>query len=210
MASNDGKSLVMRLGTPGEPGNDDKHFNRPTDIAWLPDGTFFISDGYVNTRVVKFDKDGKFIKTWGSKGTGPGQFNLVHSIDIDKNRRLYVADRDNSRIQVFDEEGKFLDQWPNILQPYHIMITADQYAWVVDGTTNRFFKYDLNGKLLYAWGVYGYFPGGLWGPHQFSVDSDGNVYVAEAWSGRSQKFKPKPGADRSKLIAPPVPLMTRR
>ena len=65
-------------------------------------------------------------------------------------------------------------------------------------------KYDLNGKMLYAWGVYGYFPGGMWGPHQFSVDSDGNVYVAEAWSGRSQKFIPKPGADRSKLISAPI------
>ena len=94
----------------------------------------------MNTRVVKFDKDGKFLKAWGTKGSGPGQFNLVHSIDIDKNRRLYVADRDNSRIQIFDRNGNFLDQWPNILQPYHIMISADQYAWVVDGTTNRIFQ----------------------------------------------------------------------
>ena len=69
------------------------------------------------------------------------------------------------------------------------------------------FKYDLSGKMLYAWGIYGYFPGGLWGPHQFSVDTDGNVYVAESWSGGSQKFRPKPGADRSKLISAPVPLM---
>src|SRR5688572_20866763 len=206
--TNDGKKLVLKLGETGVPGNDEKHFARPTDIAWLPDGTFFISDGYINTRVVKFDKSGKFVKAWGSKGNGAGQFNLVHGIDIDRNRRIYVADRGNSRIQIFDEEGKFLDMWPNIRSPYHIMITADQFAWVLDGTTNRFFKSDLNGKLLYAWGVYGYFPGGLWGPHQFSVDTVGNVYVAESWSGRSQKLKPKPSADKSKLISAPLQLTT--
>ncbi len=202
--TNDGKDLVMSLGEPGVAGNDEKHFARPTDIAWLPDGTFFVSDGYVNTRIVKFDKNGKFLMAWGTKGTGPGQFNLPHSIDIDRNRRIYVADRNNSRIQVFDENGKYLDQWPDIRSPMHIMITRDDRAWVVDSATNKFLEYDLNGKLLNSWGTYGFFPGGLWGPHQFSVDTDGNVYVAESFSGRMQKFRPKQGADRSKLIDEPV------
>jgi len=74
---------------------------------------------------------------------------------------------------------------------------------VTDGESNRFFKYDMNGKFLYAFGYYGFFPGGLYGLHQFSVDTDGNVYVAEVFSGRAQKFTPKLGADRSKLITPP-------
>ena len=203
--------VLLTLGKMGVAGDGQDTFNQPSDVITAPNGDIFVGDGHggnTNARIVKFDKNGKFIKAWGSKGNGPGQFNLVHGIDIDRNRRIYVADRANSRIQVFDEEGKFLDMWPNIRAPYHIMITADQFAWVLDGTTNRFFKYDLNGKLLSAWGVYGYFPGGLWGPHQFSVDSDGNVYVAESWSGRSQKFSPKPGADRSKLINAPVPLMS--
>ena len=177
--------------------------------AWLPDGTFFVSDGYVNTRVVKFDKNGKYLMSWGTKGKGPGQFDLPHSIDIDRNRRVYVADRSNSRIQVFDENGKFLDQWPNIRSPYHIMITADQYLWVADGVSNKFLKYDLNGKPLYSWGTYGTFPGALWGVHQFSVDSDENLYAAETFGGRTQKYHAKTGADRSKLIGAPVPLMAK-
>jgi hypothetical protein len=207
--TNDGKQLVMTLGEAGVAGDDEKHFGRPTDIAWLPDGAFFISDGYVNTRVVKFDKNGTFLMTWGTKGNGPGQFDLPHSIDVDRNRRVYVADRSNSRIQVFDENGKYLDQWPSIRQPYHIMITADQHLWVADGVTNKFLKYDLNGKLLYSWGTYGTFPGALWGVHQFSVDSEGNLYAAETFGGRTQKFRPKPGTDSAKLIGQPMPLMSR-
>jgi peptidylamidoglycolate lyase len=135
------------MGEPGVPGNDEKHFARPTDIAWLPDGTFFVTDGYMNTRVIKFDRNAKFLMTWGTKGEGPGQFNLPHSVDIDRNRRVYVADRANSRIQVFDEDGKYLDQWPNIRQPFHIMITTDQHLWASDGGTNKMLEYDLDGKL---------------------------------------------------------------
>ena len=208
--TNDGKQLVLTLGEAGKPGNDDKHFARPTDVAWLPDGTFFISDGYINTRVVKFDKDGKYLMTWGTPGTGPGQFNLPHAIDIDKNRRIYVSDRSNSRIQVFDENGKHLDTWPNIRSAYVFWVSNDQHLWVADGVTNKFLKYDLNGKLLYSWGTYGTFPGAFWGVHQFSVDSDGNLYAAETFGGRTQKYRPKPGADRAKLIGPPIPLMPKR
>jgi peptidylamidoglycolate lyase len=207
--TNDGKRLVMTLGEAGVQGNDDKHFARPTDIAWLPDGTFFISDGYINTRVVKFDKDGKYLMTWGTPGTGPGQFNLPHAIDIDRNRRIYVSDRSNSRIQVFDENGKHLDTWPNVRSAYVFWVSADQHLWVADGVTNKFLKYDLNGKLLYSWGTYGTFPGAFWGVHGFSVDSEGNLYAAETFGGRTQKYRPKPGADRAKLIGTPPPLMPK-
>ena len=208
--TNDGKSLVMTLGEAGVPGNDTTHFARPTDIAFLPDGTFFVTDGYVNTRVVKFDKPGHVLMTWGTPGKGPGQFNLPHAIAIDRQRRVYVADRLNSRIQVFDENGKYLDEWPNIRRPIDLLITADQHLWVADLDTNKILQYDLNGKLLSSWGTYGTFPGAFWGIHQFSVDPDGNLYVAETWGGRTQKFTPKPGAPRSLLVGAPVPLMTRR
>ena len=204
--TNDGKKLVMTLGEAGVPGNDEKHFGDPTGIAWLPDGTFFVSDGYVNTRIVKFDKNGKFLMAWGTKGEAPGQFNTPHSIAIDKNRRIYVSDRSNGRIQVFDENGKFLDQWPDI-HAYYIEISPDQHLWASDGTTNKFLKYDLNGKLLYSWGTFGTFPGAFWGIHQFSTDSAGNLYAAEPFGGRTQKFRPKPGAESSKLIGLPQPLM---
>jgi peptidylamidoglycolate lyase len=203
--TNDGKKIVMQLGEFRVPGDDESHFARPTDIAWLPDGTFFVTDGYTNTRVVKFDKDGKFLMTWGQKGnapneTRPGYMNTVHGIAIDNDRRVYIADRANSRVQVFDENGKFLDVWPNIRRPYYILMSADQHLWVSDGRTQKFTKFDLNGKLLYSWGTFGAFPGGFWGVHQFSVDSEGNLYTADVHIGRPQKFRPKPGADPAKLV----------
>jgi hypothetical protein len=213
--TNDGKKLVMQLGEFGVPGNDDKHFARPTDIAWLPDGTFFVSDGYVNTRVVKFDKDGKYLMTWGEKGTPPNEtrpnyMNTVHSIAIDKERRVYVADRANSRIQIFDENGKFLDLWPKIRRPYYILMAADQHLWVSDGITQKFTKFDLKGKLLSSWGTFGAFPGGFWGVHQFHVDSDGNLYTADVHVGRAQKFRPRAGVDPSLLVGQPVRQMSAR
>ena len=139
--SHDGKQLVMTLGEAGVAGNDEKHFGRPTDIAWLPDGTFYISDGYTNTRVMKFDKDGKFLMQWGTPGTGNSQFNTVHAVDIDRNRRVYISDRGNGRIQIFDENGKYLDQFGGLRQPQHVMITADGNSHH-RGTT-QFVKYYL-------------------------------------------------------------------
>ncbi len=109
----DGK-LVQSWGTKGQRGRDGgKLFDRPTDIAWLPDGTFFISDGYGGTRVAKFDKDGKFLMDWGTaakdpQNPGPNEFDTVHSIQISNDRRLFVVDRGHRRFQVFDENGKFL------------------------------------------------------------------------------------------------------
>jgi len=207
--TNDGKQLVLTLGEAGVPGNDEKHFGRPTDIAFLPDGTFFVTDGYINTRVVKFDKTGKYLMTWGTPGNGPGQFNLPHSIDIDRDRRLYVADRQNSRVQIFDENGKFLDQWPGIRRPIHILISENQRVWVADLDTNKLLQYDTNGRLLSSWGTWGTFPGAFWGIHQFAVDSQGNLYVAETYGGRTQKFTPKPGAAKAQLIGPSVALKGR-
>ncbi len=203
--TNDGKKLVMTLGEFKVEGNDEKHFGRPTDIGWLPDGTFFVTDGYTNTRVVKFDKNGKYVTAWGQKGnepneTRPSYMNTVHAIAIDKNRRIYISDRANSRVQVFDENGKFLDVWPNVRRPYSFHMSNDQHLWVADGITQKFTKFDLNGKLLYSWGTFGAFPGGFWGVHQFHVDSDGSLYTADVHVGRPQKFRPKPGAPAANLI----------
>jgi hypothetical protein len=130
--------------------------------------------------------------------------NTVHAIAIDKNRRIYISDRSNSRIQVFDENGKFLDVWPNVRRPYAFLMSADQHLWVSDGTTQKFLKFDLTGKLLFTWGTFGQFPGGFWGVHQFSVDSEGSLYTADVHVGRAQKFRPKPGATKSQLIGPPI------
>jgi peptidylamidoglycolate lyase len=197
----------MTLGEFKVPGNDEKHFGRPTDIAWLPDGTFFVSDGYVNTRVVKFDRDGKFLMAWGQPSgdargsdTRPGYFNTVHGIAIDDQRRVYVDDRGNNRIQIFDENGKYIEEWRDILNPYYIYMSDDQHLWVSGGTTQKILKYDLTGKLLYSWGSFGTWPGGFWGVHQFSVDSENNFYTADVHIGRLQKFRPKPGANPLQLV----------
>jgi hypothetical protein len=203
----DGK-LVMTLGTKGQRGRDaGKLFDRPTDIDWLPDGTFFISDGYGGKRVAKFDRNGKFLMDWGAapkdpKNPGPNEWNTVHSIAISKDRRVFVVDRGHRRMQIFDENGKFLDMFTTGVRssPYFHMITADQTLWVSDGGTQRILKYDLKGNYLYGWGGPGGHPGGFEGPHQFSVDQEGNLYVAEVFNGRVQKFRPKQGADKNKLI----------
>lgn len=210
--SNDGKQLLQTIGTPGERGADKTHFSRQTDIAWLPDGTFFITDGYTGTRVVKFDKHGNYLMEWGKKGIPPNEkrpnyFNTVHGIAIDDQRRLYIVDRSNRRIQIFDENGTFLDQWylGDIGATYDILITADQHLWLSDGHENyKIYKYDLNGRMLYHWGGFGIFPGQLWGVHQMSVDQEGNLYVAEVWAGRAQKFRPRQGANPAQLIGKPA------
>jgi hypothetical protein len=204
----DGKQLVQTIGTPRMPGNDETHFARPTDIAFLPDGTMFISDGYINTRVVKVDRNGKYITSWGMKGTPPNEtrpyyMNTVHAIVIDKQRRLYVSDRANHRVQVFDENGKFLDAWPNVPLPYSFLMSDDQHLWSASGQTQKFTKYDLTGRLLSSWGTFGAFPGGFWGVHQFSVDTEGNLYTADVHVGRPQKFRPKPGVNPASLIGRP-------
>jgi DNA-binding beta-propeller fold protein YncE len=215
--SHDGKQLVMTLGEKGVPGNDDKHFGQPQDIAWLPDGSFFIADGTGNSRVAKFDKDGKFLMAWGKKGNGTGDFNTVHAVATDRQHHVYVADRGNHRIQVFDENGKYLSQWPDILFPDSILVTANQDVWVADGGNGytpaelaqhtRFLKFTTSGRLMSWWGAYGSEPGTFWEPHAISVDPQGNFYVADSYEGRTQKFRPKPHADKSLLVGTPDPLM---
>jgi hypothetical protein len=113
-----------------------------------------------------------------------------------------VSDRANNRIQVFDENGKYLDQFPRITQPYHIRISDDQFLWAFSGPLDKLMKYDLNGHLLYAWGTHGTTPGLFWAVHEFSVDSDGNFYTAEVFGGRSQKFRPREGADPAHAFKP--------
>jgi hypothetical protein len=198
--SNDGKKLLQTIGTPDEHGEDDKHFHRPTFLTWLPDSTMFVADGYNGTRVVKFDKNGKFLMAWGEKSIEPnekrpGYFNVVHGIASDPvTRRIYVVDRGNMRMQVFDENGKFIDQWPFLngirSSVNFVYIGADRAVWIFDDPTSKIVKYDLAGNYLYSWGALGDFPGGLFNIHGASVDQEGNLYVAEVANGRVQKFTP--------------------
>ena len=208
MTGNTGRpSFIQKTGPPSET------FGRQTDIAWLPDGTFFVTDGYEETRVVKFDKDGKFLMAWGERGEvggkekRPNYFNTVHGIAIDNQRRLYINDRSNRRIQIFDENGKYLSEWKIAVSPsslHFVVIGADRTLATFDRNTHKMLKYDLDGHLLYAWGTIGDFPGTLWGVHGMATDQEGNLYVAEVDSGRFQKFKPRPGANPATLIGKPI------
>jgi len=201
----DGKTLLRTIGEKGVTAADDRHFGRPAEIAWLPDGTFFVADGYQNRRVVKFDKNGHFVTAWGTEGKGPGQFGgIVHCVAVDRNRRVYVTDAGNHRIQVFDENGRFLDQWEGLTSPNHIVIPQDQAVWVSDLQTNRILKFDTSGRLLTYWGVAGTTEGTFQGPHDFHVDPDGNLYINQALGHRIDKYTPKANADRSRLIGPPM------
>src|SRR6202161_1299595 len=136
--NSDGK-LLMTLGKKGVKGDNtsEDSFNGMADLAVAKSGDISIADGEgPNTRVVKFSKDGKFIKWWGGKGTDPGQFNTPHSIAIDAKGRVYVADRSNNRIQIFDQAGKFLNQWTNFGTPWGLFIRGE-FIYVVDGTANN-------------------------------------------------------------------------
>lgn len=204
--SNDGKKQLLTLGTWNEAGTDEKHFGRPQDVAFLPDGSILVADGIDNSRVVKFDRTGKFLLAWGTKGKADGQFDVVHAVATDKRNRVYVADRSNDRVQVFDAMGKHLATWPNLNFPNHIIVTENQEVWVADNQPVRIVKFDTDGNRLYSWDADGRGPGEFAELHEFGIDAHGNWYGADNILGRSQKFVPKPGADRAKLMSPPAPL----
>ena len=204
--------LVLTHGEQLVPGRGPNNFSRPTDIAWLPDGTYFISDGYVGTRVAKFDANDNFIMDWGQApadpaNPGPNEFNTVHAITISADRLIYVSDRAHARIQVFDENGNFQFLFPTGQRgeslPYAIEILQDpsgeEFLWVADGSSNRMLKFDLNGNYLYGWGTPGDDYGHFNGPHSITTDQDGNLYISEVFAGRVQKFVPRPGADPAKI-----------
>lgn len=116
--------LLITLGVPKEKGSDETHLDGPTDIAIAANGDLFVTDGYGNNRIVHFDKAGRFIKTWGKLGVGPGELSQPHSIVVDSKGRLYVAERNNCRIQMFDQNGKSLGQWRNLVNPWGLCMLS--------------------------------------------------------------------------------------
>jgi sugar lactone lactonase YvrE len=198
--TNDGKKLLVTIGEAKVRGSGADHLASPSDIAFMKNGDVLITDPG-NSRVARFTRDGKFVSQFGAAGKGPGQFGgNLHGISVDAKERIYVADRGNSRIQVFDKEGKFVDAWPGVRFPCFVGVDKDQAVWVADALTNKILKFDTSGRLLYSWGTFGGEPGQMWGPHHLSTDEQGNLYVTEVWGGRVQKFTPKKGADKSKLV----------
>lgn len=196
--SHNGK-LLLTVGEREVSGMDSTHFDQPTDVAVSPSGVFYVSDGYGNSRVVKFSAEGKFLLAWGEKGDAPGQFFLPHGITLDSQERVYVADRSNARIQVFDSQGKFLKQWKTegLGRPWGLEVADDGFLYVINGgdMTNKptdfaeILRMDLKGSIVERWGSFGAKPGQFsWG-HDVAVGEDGSVYTVEVrYNLRPQKF----------------------
>jgi DNA-binding beta-propeller fold protein YncE len=172
--------LLMTLGIKGKSGADDKTFFKPTDIAFARNGDFFVSDGYGNSRVVKFSKDGKYLTAWGHRGNGPGEFRLPHSIAVDSKDQVYVSDRENNRIQIFDSNGKFLKQWTHLGAAQNIFITPDDQLWMI---THRdwveILDYDtLAGRIMHVDLATGRILGAMESPgHWIDVAKNGDIYI---------------------------------
>ena len=191
--------LLMTLGERGIPGEDAEHFNMPTDVAVAPDGSFYVSDGYGNSRVIKFSPDGDYITSWGSYGTAPGQFDVPHNIALNSQGRVYVADRGNARLQIFDEAGQFLTEWQDksLGRPWAVRISATGNVFIIDGGDQsefwpdraRILKLDSDGQILASFGSYGEAPGQFIWPHTIALGPTEELYIGEVSTGmRIQKF----------------------
>lgn len=183
--SSEGK-LLLALGT-GQPGTGDDQFDRPTDIAFGSNGHFYVSDGYGNSRVVKFNKDGKRIGSWGVRGKKEGEFHLPHALLVDRSGNVLVGDRENNRVQVFDAEAKFVKAW-NGFAPYGLAFDSAARVWVADARAHQVLELDADGKVVRRMGEKGTEPGQFMTPHMLEFDAVGNLYVAEVDGRRLQKF----------------------
>ena len=193
----DGK-VLLTIGTPNKPAPkwSGTPFNRPTHVALAADGSLYITDGYGNTRVHRFTADGRHLGSWGEPGTDPGQFNLPHNVGVDRQGRVYVADRENFRVQIFDGGGRFVGQWNNLYRPCGLYVDrqGDQdriyvgelcsSIGVSEGIQNlgaRLSIFAPSGERIARIGapLPGSGPGEFVAPHTVAVDSRGDVYVGE-------------------------------
>jgi DNA-binding beta-propeller fold protein YncE len=163
-------------------------FYQPTDVTWGADGSIFVSDGYGNSRIAKFDKDGNLVKHWGERGTGPGDFNTPHSIVSDAQGNLYVADRGNSRIQVFDSDGNFKQEFRIGGPPWSICITPGPNQVMFVGSVGHVYKVGLDGKVLGVMGKFGRVPGMFDWVHGIACPDEHTVYAAEELSWRLDRL----------------------
>src|SRR5713101_5652003 len=215
-ASDEGTEPLKHVKPPLPPV--DGMFRQVTDVAWDTAGNTYISDGYVNSRIAKIDKDGNWLKSWGEPGVQPGQFSTPHSIAVDAHDNIYVADRGNRRIQVFDTDGKFLRQFtidvpvdPNARPaignkptattgtmappaPWAICITPapHQFLYSSDGFPGRIYKLSLDGKVLGVFGKSGKQLGQFGWIHEIACPSENELYAAEVLNWRVQKLVLEP------------------
>ena len=193
--------VLLTLGTKGKAGEwneaaGSRLFNEPNDIVIAPNGDLFITQGHTpgpgrgDPRVLKFDKNGKFIKTWGGKGTEPGKFDVAHGIAIDAKGLLWVTDRENQRIQIFDQDGKYIREVKYAGLPCSLEI-GSQNIYMVNGFAGQVLKMDLDGKVLAATGKPGKGVGEFGEAHFIAVSPKGEIYVADSVNRAVQKFVKK-------------------
>jgi sugar lactone lactonase YvrE len=189
--------VLMTLGTPGVAGNDEHHFNAPSDVAVAANGDIFVADGHggdTNARIVKFAKDGKFITAWGRKGTATGEFQTPHGLAMDQAGRLYVADRENDRLQIFDQDGKFIAEWKQFGRPSGVFIDRNDMIYVADSQSgekyNKAFKQGIrigsvkDGKVTAFINIAGISQM----PEGVAADAEGNIYGGFTANQTVKKF----------------------
>lgn len=188
----DGK-LIRTIGNKLEPSEtyNGLPFNMPTGLTISSKGDIFISDGYGNKRVHKFNSKGELIKSWGTFGDKPGEFAIVHNLEFDSNDKLYVCDRENNRIQIFDDEGNYIEEWNDLFMPGDLWI-KDDIVYVCEQTEQGGVSiWTTEGELITRWhGDRGDGKGTILSGHGICVDSEGSIYVAElSPAERVQKFQ---------------------
>jgi len=185
----------------GGQGTQGDSFNRPTDIAWDAEGNMFVSDAYSNARIVKLDKTGRFIKSWGMRGSDPGQFDMPMSVAVDAQGNVYVADLGNKRIQIFDNDGNFKTQYTNVGAPFAMCITHGPHQYIYSSNSNysgdlqggEIYKLELGGTVAGKFGLAGKGPKQFGAVHALDCQSENVIYAGEVVNWRIQRVTLHPG-----------------
>ncbi len=192
---------LMVLGKEYTPGKDSLHFNLPTDVAVSENGSFYVSDGYGNSRIIKFSSEGEYLFEWGVFGENKNEFNIPHGLDLDKNGNVYVADRENNKIQKFDSLGNFIAEWKNEMIGLLYSVNVNNYENYLFGIDyiisenlvplgSDIIKFDLDLNFESKFGRSGNYKGPKARYHDIQVDNEGNIYVGDILNNTIQKFKP--------------------
>ena len=192
--SHEDGAVLLSIGEPGVQGDDQNHFALPSDVSFSKDGGIYVSDGYVNTRVVKYSPSGKYEFEWGTPGARPGYFNLPHGIEVYE-KRVYVADRSNLRLQIFDHKGSYLSEWKgeHIGRPFGVATNDKGKVFVIDGgdqpdnTRSRVIIFNQDGEVIDSFNATEKSDEKNLG-HDIAVGKDGAVYVADAWANSLRKY----------------------